>query len=71
MTKQECAIVTAYTDFSMLRGDDLKYLYKYLSGFLGRPVYTHEIPAVCMQFRDRIREDFIALCRDAEEADVD
>lgn len=71
MTKQECAIVTAYTDISMLRGDDLKYLYKYLSGFLGRPVYTHEIPAVCMQFRDRIREDFIALCRDAEEADVD
>ena len=69
MTKQECAIVTAYTDISMLRGDDLKYLYKYLSGFLGRPVYTHEIPAVCMQFRDRIREDFIALCRDAKELD--
>ena len=69
MTKQECAIVTAYTDISMLRGDDLKYLYKYLSGFLGRPVYTHEIPAVCMQFRDRIREDFIALCRDAKEGD--
>ena len=71
MTKQECAVVTAYTDISMLRGDDLKYLYRYLSGLLGRPVYTHEIPAVCMQFRDRIREDFIALCRDAEEADVD
>ena len=69
MTKQECAVVTAYTDISMLRGDDLKYLYRYLSGFLGRPVYTHEIPAVCMQFRDRIREDFIALCRDAKETD--
>ena len=69
MTKHECAVVTAYTDISMLRGDDLKYLYWYLSGFLGRPVYTHEIPAVCMQFRDRIREDFIALCRDAKETD--
>ena len=69
MTKHECAVVTAYTEISMLRGDDLKYLYNYLSGFIGRPVYTHEIPAVCMQFRDRIREDFIALCRDAKERD--
>ncbi len=46
MTKHECAIVTAYTGFSMLKGSDLKYLYNYLSGFIGRPVYSHEIPAV-------------------------
>ena len=69
MTKQECAVVTAYTDISMLRGDDLKYLYRYLSGFIGRPIFSHEIPAVCMQYRDQIREDFIALCRNAKEAD--
>lgn len=48
MTKHECAIVTAYTDISMLKGDDLKYLYHYLSKFIDRPIYTHEIPAVCM-----------------------
>ena len=69
MTKQECTIVTAYTDISMLRGDDLKYLYRYLSKFIDRPIFTHEIPVVCMQFRDQIREDFIALCRDAKEGD--
>lgn len=69
MTKHECAVVTAYTDISMLRGDDLKYLYRYLSKFTNRPIFTHEIPVVCMQFRDQIREDFIALCRDAKEAD--
>ena len=67
MTKHECAIVTAYTGFSMLKGIDLKYLYNYLSGFIGRPVYSHEIPAVCMQFREQIREDFIALCRNASD----
>ncbi len=39
MTKQECAIVSAYTGFAMLKGSDLKYLYNYLSGFIGRPVY--------------------------------
>ena len=65
MTKHECAIVTAYTGISMLRGDDLKHLYRYLSKFIDRPIYTHEIPAVCEQFREQIREDFIALCREA------
>ena len=69
MTKHECAIVTAYTEISMLRGNDLKHLYDYLSGFIGRPIFSHEIPAVCMQYRDQIREDFIALCRNAKEAD--
>ena len=65
MTKHECAIVTAYTDISMLKGDDLKYLYNYLSGFIGRPVYTHEIPAVAAAYRKQIREDFLAICRNA------
>lgn len=69
MTKRECAIVTAYTDISMLKGSDLKYLYDYLSQFIGRIIYTHEIPAVCMEYRERIREDFLALCRNAKEGD--
>ena len=68
MTKHECAIVTAYTGFAMLKGSDLKYLYDYLSGFIGRPVYTHEIPAVAAAYREQIREDFIALCRNATDA---
>lgn len=65
MTKRECAIVTAYTDISMLRGDDLKYLYQYLSKFTDKPIYTHEIPAVCIKYHEQIRKDFNALCRDA------
>ena len=69
MTKHECAVVTAYTEISMLKGNDLKYLYDYLSGFIGRPVYSHEIPAVAEAYKEQIREDFLALCRNAEEAD--
>ena len=65
MTKHECAIVTAYTGFSMLKGIDLQYLYNYLSGFIGRPVYSHEIPAVAESYKEQIREDFLALCRNA------
>ena len=65
MTKHECAIVTAYTGFAMLKGSDLKYLYNYLSGFIGRPVYSHEIPTVVESYKEQIREDFLALCRNA------
>ena len=65
MTKHECAIVTAYTGFSMLKGSDLKYLYNYLSSLIGRPVYSHEIPAVAESYKEQIREDFLALCRNA------
>ena len=65
MTKHECAVVTAYTGISMLKGNDLKYLYNYLSGLIGRPVYTHEIPAVAEAYKEQIREDFLAICRNA------
>lgn len=71
MTKHECAVITAYTDVAMLKGNDLKYLYDYLSGIIGRPVYSHEIPAVIDQYKNTaIRNDFLALCRNAAEEDA-
>ena len=65
MTKHECAVITAYTDISMLQGKDLKYLYDYLSGYADRPVQTWELPAVAMEYREQIRRDFQELCRNA------
>ena len=65
MTKHECAIVTAYTDISMLQGDDLKYFYDYLSSYAGRLVQTWELPAVALEYRDQIKQDFMNLCRNA------
>ena len=68
MTKRECAIITAYTEILMLKGDDLKYLYEYLSDIIGRKIYTHEIPAVVSHFKDTvIHEDFLTLCRNAKD----
>ncbi len=68
MTKRECAVVMAYTGIAMLKGDDLFHFYDYLSGIIGRPVYTHEIPRVVDYYKDtRIRDDFLALCKNAEE----
>lgn len=69
MTKHECAVVTAFTGISMLQGEDVKYLYEYLSGFVGRPVYTHEVLMTIQLYKDNIREDFLAICRNAKEAD--
>lgn len=72
MTKHECAIITAYTDITMLKDNDLKYLYDYLSGIIGRPVYSHEIPAVIDQYKNTIiKNDFLALCRNATEEVTD
>lgn len=72
MTKHECTIITAYTDITMLKGNDLKYLYDYLSGIIGRPVYSHEIPAVIEQYKNTIiKNDFLALCRNATEEVTD
>lgn len=72
MTKHECAIITAYTDITMLKGNDLKYLYDYLSGIIGRPVYSHGISAVIDQYKNTIiKNDFLALCRNATEEVTD
>lgn len=61
MTIREKVIVTAYTGISMLEGEELNELYKYLEELYGRPVYTHEIPFLDIQ--EKSKEDFIALCR--------
>lgn len=62
LTKEDCAVITAYTGVAMLKGNDLKYLYDYLSGFIGRPIFTHEIPAVCETYKEQIKADFITIC---------
>lgn len=68
MTKRECAIISAYTEILMLKGNDLKYLYDYLSGIIGRKIYTHEIPAVVSHFKNTvIQEDFLSLCKNAKD----
>ena len=69
ITKHECAIIMAHSGIAMLKGDDLFYFYYYLSGIIGRPVYTHEIPSVVDHYRDtQIRDDFLSLCKKAVNA---
>ena len=58
MTRREATIVSAYTGYFIGELDDL---YKYLSELVGRPVFTHEIPAVLDEYHSRIKQDFIML----------
>lgn len=68
MTKRELAIIMAYTDVVTLTGDDLKYLYDYLSEVAGRAVYTHEMPKIIDEYKETlIRFDFVKLCENASD----
>ena len=58
MTRREATIVSAYTGYFIGRLDDL---YEYLSELIGRPIYTHEIAAVLVQYHNKIRQDFVML----------
>lgn len=65
MTKRECAIVEAFTGVVMLEGADREYYYDYLKKIFGRSIYTHQLLSLANEVKERAREDFIALCREA------
>ena len=65
MTKQECAIVEAYTGVCMLTGDDRYIFYKYIAEIMGRPVFTHEIPLLAEEIKEKAKPDFVRLCKEA------
>lgn len=67
MTKHECAVVMAYTGVCMLSGDDFSIFHKYVEDLMGRPVYTHEFPALMDEIKNRARSEFLRLCREAKE----
>lgn len=70
MTKQECAVVMAYTGVVMLTGDNLRIFYKYLNDIMGRPVYTHELAFKEIQekIKEKSTDDFLKLSREASNA---
>lgn len=65
MTKQECAIVSAYTGITMLTGNDTVIYYEYIEKIMGRPVFTHEIPRLQKEIKRRAAYDFKRLCQEA------
>lgn len=60
MTKQEAAIVAAYTGYLI---GDFSDMHAYVEKILGRPVFTHEMAseALAEQIRQKSKPDFVSL----------
>ena len=69
MTFRECAIVEAYTGYSMLSHDKMEYMYDYLEELLGRPILPNELGNKRMIdiIHGKSKPDFINLCITATE----
>lgn len=67
MTKQECAVVMAYTGTAMLQGDDFWLFYEYIEKICGRPIWTHELAQAEVQdeIQTKSRADFVKICAEA------
>ena len=65
MTKRDAAIIMAYTGYVTLQGENLVEYGRYVSEILGRPVFTHEIPSLSDEIREKSKPDFIRLCESA------
>lgn len=70
MTKRECAIVMAYTGVCMLAGENLPIFYEYIEEKIGRPVYTHELPGLEEEIKEKTERDFLKLCKTATDENV-
>lgn len=55
MTKREAAIVSAYTGYLI---GDINEMYKYINEIMKRQVFTHEIPILFDEIRERAKIDF-------------
>lgn len=62
MTDREKAVVMAYTGTCMLTGEKFSIFHKYVEELMKRPVFTHELPYIASEIREKSQADFIALC---------
>lgn len=58
MTKREAAIVSAYTGILIGKFDDM---HEYIEEIMQRPVFTHEMPIIWDEIKERSREDFLNI----------
>jgi hypothetical protein len=60
MTKNEAAIIGAYTGILIGSFSDL---HEYIEKIMKRPVFTHEIPFIADEIKNKASDDFIQLSR--------
>lgn len=67
MTKQEAAVLTAYTGINCCK--DFSYFHKYVEGLLKRPIFTHELAhkEVWELIKDKSEPDFMDIVSNIKE----
>ena len=65
LTKEQAAIVSAYTGYLL---GDFGTMHEYIEKIMGRPVWTHEMPRLMDEIRERSRADFLSLTPGPEAA---
>lgn len=68
MTKQECAIIMAYTGICMLTGDDFSIFHEYIEKLMNRPIWTHELAykEIWEEIKKKSEDDFMNLCKEVK-----
>ena len=71
MTKHEAAVVMAVTGTTLLSGADFDIFQKYCEKLLGRPIWTHELPVLADQIKDKAMQDLREICMHLSDEDND
>lgn len=58
MTKREAAIVSAYTGYLIGEFSDF---HAYAEEVMGRPVFTHELPSIAEELKEKSKKDFMSI----------
>lgn len=58
MTKREAAIVSAYTGYLIGEFSDF---HAYAEEIMGRPLFTHEVPSIAEELKEKSKKDFISI----------
>ena len=58
MTKREAAIVSAYTGYLIGEFSDFQ---AYAKEIMGRPIFTHELPKIVDELKEKSKKDFMSI----------
>lgn len=65
MTKREGAVISAYTGIFVCK--DFSIVHAYIEELMGHPVFTHQIPALQEEIKQRSEKEFKEIIESQED----
>lgn len=62
MTEREGAVLSAYTGILMCK--TFSPVHEYIEEIMGRPVWTHEIPMLADEIKEKSKEEFSRIIKE-------